>query len=298
MRICFVFLWLWALQMAALAGDVESFQDCETCPQMVVVPSGSFQMGSGDDDPEREADEVPPRSVTFVSDYAIGKYEVTVAEYAAFVAATEKSDPPACLSWTGEGIGLVKGASWRAPGYPVQANSPVACVSWRDARAYTAWLSNLTGKTYRLPTEAEWEYAARGGTSTALSFPDGPEDACRYGNILDQSAKDIGFRFEPLPCDDGVAFGTAPVGSYRPNGFGLFDTVGNVWEWVLDCYHETYEGAPTDGSAFGVGSECGAVLDRGGGFSTDFIRSANRSRAPSLDLPVYSLGFRVVRERR
>ena len=296
MRVSLLMASLVLVHTGALAQGPETIKDCSDCPEMVVVPSGSFEMGAPDSDPGKEADEGPVRTVTFAGPFAIGKYEITVGEYAVFAEATGKMDAPACLSWTDEGIAMVEGASWKAPGYDVDERSPVACVSWRDAESYTAWLSAHAGEVYRLPTEAEWEYAARGGTTTPLAFPGGPENACRYGNLLDQSAKDVGFRFEPLPCDDGVRFGTAPVGSYLPNGFGLHDTVGNLWEWVLDCYHDTYDGAPTDGSAFGIGSDCGAVLDRGGGFSTDFMRSANRSQAPSLDLPVYSLGFRVVRE--
>jgi formylglycine-generating enzyme required for sulfatase activity len=157
----------------------------------------------------------------------------------------------------------------------------------------------LAGLVLRLPSEAEWEYAARGGTTTAYAFDGGEAGACAYGNIGDRRARAAVPAWRTADCDDGVGFGTAKVGSYRPNAFGLHDMIGNVWEWVADCYGPSHDGAPLDGSASGDGGECGAVLDRGGGFSSlgaGHLRSANRSKAPSPDQPAYTLGFRVARD--
>lgn len=277
----------------------DSFKDCEDCPEMVVVPAGQFDMGSPDEEKHRDTDEGPVRTITHTKPFAIGKYEVTRKQFAAFVNATDHSGNGRCLLWNGAQLAFQDGYSWLNPGYTVSDNHPVVCVSWRDAVAYAQWLSAATGYTYRLPAEAEWEYAARGGSQTAYSFPGDADNACAYANVSDLSANTAIPSWNTVNCDDGFGFGTAPVGSFLPNDFGLYDTIGNVWEWQADCYHDSFEGAPTDGSAWGNGGLCNAVLDRGGGFSNIFpghLRTANRSKAPSPDVAVYSLGFRLVRE--
>jgi formylglycine-generating enzyme required for sulfatase activity len=282
---------------AAAAAPLE-FKDCANCPPMVVVPAGQFIMGSPAVEPDRDADEGPQRPVTIAAAFAIGKYEVTRGQYAEFVAETNRQDQAGCMVWTGEKLESVAGRSWRSPLIDQTDDHPVVCVSWRDAAAYAAWLSKKTGKPYRLPAETEWEYAVRGGAEGAYAFPGGEAGACAYANVGDMSAAKSNGKWRTAPCDDGVGFGTARVGSYRANGFGLHDTIGNVWEWMADCYHPTFEGAPSDGSAWGVGGDCGTVLDRGGGFSSLIpgnLRIANRSRAPSPDNPAYSLGFRIAR---
>jgi len=276
-----------------------AFRDCTDCPAMMVLPSGRFAMGSPPDELQRDADEGPVQDVTFAGPFAIGRHEVTRGQYAAFARATNHADSPQCFSWSGDRLALASGRSWRDPGIPQSDDHPVVCVSWRDASAYAAWLGAKTGKPYRLPSEAEWEYAARGGTSTAHAFSGGEAGACLYANIGDRRAEAAMPAWRTADCDDGVGFGTAKVGSYRANGYGLYDTIGNVWEWVADCYRPNHEGAPSDGSAFGNGGECGNVLDRGGGFSSLLpgnLRPANRSKAPSPDLGVYTLGFRVARD--
>ena len=189
-------------------------------PEMVVLPPGRFRMGS----PEvgRGSSEWPVRTVNISKRIAMGRYEVTFADYDCFVAATSGRRP------NDHGWG--------------RGSRPVIDVSHEDAKAYAAWLSAQTGKRYRLPSESEWEYAARAGTRTRYSWGDGitHEDA-NYG-------KD--------ECCGGWASGrdrwvnTAPVGSFAANAFGLFDMHGNVWEWVEDCLHHNYEGAPTDGRAW------------------------------------------------
>ncbi|MEQ8510273.1 MAG: formylglycine-generating enzyme family protein [Rhodospirillaceae bacterium] len=277
----------------------DSFKDCKDCPEMVVIPAGQFEMGSPTDEQNRDSDEGPVRTVTHTKPFAIGKYEITRKQFAAFVNDTGHWGNARCLIWNGTQLAFHDANSWLDPDYTVSDDHPMVCVSWWDAVAYADWLTETTGYIYRLPSEAEWEYAVRGGTQTAYSFPGGPDDACAYANVSDLSAKADVPTWNAVNCEDGVGFGTAPVGSYLPNGFGLHDTIGNVWEWQADCYRDSFEGAPTDGSAWGNGGLCNAVLDRGGGFSNIFpghLRAANRSKAPSPHIAVYSLGFRLVRE--
>lgn len=276
----------------------QSFRDCTNCPQMTVIPAGQFRMGSPDDERPRDADEGPQRAVTIGKNFAIGTTEITRGEFARFVRATGRTMATECVIWADGKIGMGK-ANWQSPGYAQTDDHPAVCVTWRDAAAYAAWLAQETGKPYRLPSEAEWEYAARGGTQSAYAFPGGEDAACEYGNVADQSAKAAMPNWRTANCNDGVGFGTAKVGSYKPNGFGLYDTMGNVWEWVEDCYRASFEGAPMDGSAWGNAGECGASLDRGGGWTNlmpGHVRVANRSRAPSPDNPAASLGFRVARD--
>jgi len=294
---------LTAVGLAACAAQPDSgrraLQDCPTCPQMVVVPAGAFIMGSPGSEPNRDADEGPVTSVTIAKPFAIGRTEVTRGQFAAFIKATGYQAAQQCMVWSGTKLEMTAAKSWRDPGIAQTDDHPVVCVSWRDAAAYAAWLSTATGETYRLPSNAEWEYAARGGTQSAYAFPGGEDDACAYANIADATAKRAVPAWRAADCDDGVGLGTAQVGSYKPNGFGITDTVGNVWEWIADCYHPNYDGAPTDGSAWGSAGDCGAAFDRGGGFSNliqGHLRAANRSRAPSPDNPAYSLGFRVARD--
>lgn len=265
---------------------------------MTVLPAGSYQMGAPEGEKDRGPDEGPVRTITFAQPFAMGTTEVTRGQFRAFVEATGYWTTEGCLTWTGEQLGMDPTKSWLEPGYTVSDDHPVACVSWWDANAYANWLSEVIGEIYRLPSEAEWEYATRGGTQSAYPFGD-EINACNYANVSDTSAKRDVPQWNNIECDDGVGLGAARVASYLPNGFGLYDTVGNLWEWQADCYQESFEGAPMDGSSWGSGGRCGVVLDRGGGFSNIFpghLRSANRSRAPSPHIAVYSLGFRVMRE--
>ena len=181
-----------------------------------------------------------------------------------------------------------------------EENHPVVCVDWADAIAYTDWLAEKTGFSYRLPTEAEWEYAARAGTTSYFAFGNDADELCRYANIADKTAKKNKPTLGTVGCDDGYAK-TAPVASYKPNRFGLFDVHGNVWEWVVDCYHSNYIGAPKDGSAWnddctGNPTEIYRVL-RGGGWEAwdHMMASANRLQFKE-HLPKDDFGFRVVRD--
>ena len=259
------------------------FRDCDACPEMVVVPPGSFMMGSPATEADRDDQEGPRREVTIDYPLAVGVYEVTFAEWDACVSAG------GCEEYRAEDEGWGRG------------RRPVVNVSWEDAQAYVAWLSDETGQQYRLLSEAEWEYVARAGTRTARYWGGSRSGQCRYANGFDQdfATTERGRRltefFEPAPCSDGYADRTAPVGALQPNRFGLHDVLGNVWEWTEDCWNDGYAGAPTDGRPWTSG-DCTRRMLRGGSW-LDFphvLRSANRLRNGAGDR-YYLNGFRLAR---
>ena len=235
-------------------------------PEMVVLPAGSFQMGcvSGLD---CDDDEKPLNTVTIAQPFAVSKYEITFEDYDRFAYPNKVDD---------EGWG--------------RGRQPIIKVSWDDAKEYVAWLSSQTGQTYRLLTEAEWEYAARAGSATKYHFGNSESQLCRYANFYDTTAGN-----SRASCSDGVGVQTATVGRYAPNAFGLYDMHGNVYEWVEDCWNDSYSGAPSNGDAWLRGN-CERRVLRGG--SWDYyprgLRSANRIRYT----PGYRydfVGFRVAR---
>jgi formylglycine-generating enzyme required for sulfatase activity len=250
-------------------------KDCAECPEMAIVPAGSFTMGSAASEFGHNANEAPARGVTFARPFAIGKYEVTFDEWDACVAAK------ACEAVQDDGWG--------------RGRRPVIYVNFDMAMGYASWLSKKTGKQYRVPSEAEWEYAARGGTATPWFWGNEPTQACEFGNVGDETLKAEHPDWPLHDCKDGYAK-TAPVGSFKPNAFGVYDTVGNVWEWVQDCYNETYEGAPTDGRVWLTG-DCVRRIDRGGGWynKPSAVRSALRYAGDDPKRQNNTLGFRVVR---
>ena len=230
-------------------------------PEMVRIPAGRFLMGSPADEPGRASDEGPQHEVA-VPAFALGKTEVTFDQWDACVADGGCTHKPNDYGW-GRG------------------QRPVIDVSWDDAQQYIAWLSRKTGRPWRLPTEAEWEYAARAGTATAYFWGNDANQGCAYANGHDETGKRVNqYSWDNLQCDDGEAH-TSTVGSYRPNAFGLYDMSGNVWEWVQDSYHSggDYGGAPADGSAWEDASGEGRVL-RGGSwlYGAQGLRSACRDR--------------------
>ena len=239
-------------------------------PEMVAIPGGSFRMGcvSGLD---CQDDEKPVHEVR-VASFELSKYEVTFEEYDRFIAATGRRSPE------DEGWG--------------RGRRPVIHISWEDAVAYAEWLSAQTGKRYRLPTEAEWEYAARAGSVTKYHFGNDASQLCRYGNHADTSTD---YDWRNTACSDGVGKRTATVGSYQPNAFGLHDMHGNLWEWVQDCWNGSYQGAPTDGSAWTSG-DCERRVVRGGSwyFEPAYLRAALRNGF-SAGFRSFDFGFRVAR---
>ena len=271
-----------------------AFRDCADCPQMVVIPVGSVTVGV----PNGGADSgAAPRVLSLPKVIGIGKYEVTRAQFARFVQETGHATTGSCFVWSGTGYRRDASKNWRDPGFEQKDKEPVVCVNWNDAKAYADWLSRKSGKTYRLPTEAEWEYAARAGSPDVRPWRDDARNACRYANVADRrTMRDVPGTTNWLfhDCDDRHAY-TAPVGSYRANAFGLFDMLGNAWEWTEDCRDEENGVTPADEAACPKGTCCRRVL-RGGAWvdSPVFVSYDFRFFIASEDRDVYA-GFRVAR---
>ncbi|MGB5063098.1 MAG: SUMF1/EgtB/PvdO family nonheme iron enzyme [Candidatus Competibacter sp.] len=242
-------------------------------PEMVVIPAGGFLMGSPTNEKGRYSDE-PLHSVRMAKPFAIGKYEVLFHEYDRFATATGRPLPP------DQGWG--------------RSRRPVINVGWRDAVAYAGWLSQQTGQRYRLPTEAEWEYAARAGTKTSRYWGNNPDHGCAYANAADLDGKRIFVGWTVMNCHDGEIY-TAPVGSYRSNDFGLHDMAGNVLEWTCSLYSEDNTQAPAQSCEEPAVDRQFVV--RGGSWNDEprNVRSADRHRSDP-DFRDYFLGFRLVRE--
>ena len=266
------------------------FRDCAACPEMVVVPAGSFTMGSPAWEEGRYDDEGPQHEVTIDSAFAVGVYEVTFAEWDAC------ADAGGCWGYRPEDHDQGRG------------RLPVIEISWFDAQAYVRWLSERTGEPYRLLTEAEWEYVARAGTRTARYWGEDESWQCRYGNgfdlalagtdhgrrLVDFATVEAVHRPRPVPCSDQVMF-LAPAGSFPANGFGLHDVLGNAWEWTEDCWSDGHSDAPADGSAR-LSGDCARRVLRGGAWTALpwNLRSAFRFTLPAVNRG-YDLGFRVAR---
>jgi formylglycine-generating enzyme required for sulfatase activity len=223
---------------------------------MAVIAPGHFDMGSPAGEPDRSGDEGPRHEVTIPRPFALGQCEVTVGQFRQFAEETdyrtEAERGGGCYAWNEDKKASEQqaGRNWRDPGFEQTDRHPAVCVSHADAEAYARWLARRTGAPYRLPTEAEWEYAARAGTD--MAYPWGADALgtapCRYANGADLSARAQFPAWTTLECADGFLF-AAPAGSFEANGFGLHDMSGNVWEWTADCWHDSYEGAPQDGAA-------------------------------------------------
>jgi formylglycine-generating enzyme required for sulfatase activity len=241
-----------------------SFRECaKDCPEMIIVPAGGFMMGSPVNEKGRSTNEGPQHLVTIARPFAVSKFLVTFADW------------DACASVGGC---PQEGRAWDS-GWG-RRTQPIINVNWDDAQVYVAWLSKMTGKKYRLLSEAEWEYAARAGTTTAFYW--GEEIGKGNANCYNCGSKWSQLR-------------TSPVGSFEPNPFRLFDMAGNVWQWVQDCYNEDYNGAPIDGSPWETG-DCEMRVVRGGswGYFPVDPRSAYRYGDHKVDRN-YNTGFRVGR---
>ena len=256
------------------AGTI--FRDCEICPEMVALPGGLFMMGSPPGERDRHDKEGPAHEVS-IGAFAIGRYEVTRGEYAFFVHETGYASEEGCYVSGKTVWQMDRSKSWRDPEFRQSDRHPVVCVSWPDAKAYAAWLSQRTGWRYRLPSEAEWEYAARAGITGPFWF----------GKRIRRNQANYWRRVKA----------TEAVGSYTANSFGLFDVHGNVWEWVEDCSTKSYVGAPADGSAWISKSRCRYRIMRGGSWNNppSALRSAYRVgfRTTAHN---YTVGFRVARK--
>jgi formylglycine-generating enzyme required for sulfatase activity len=261
----------------------EPFRDCPDCPEMVAVPAGSFVMGA---DPNELVATVPEDQVrvSIVSPFAVGRFAVTRGEFAAFVAATDRKMEGDCYR-----IGEVKRSQqrdWRSPGFSQNDRHPVVCVTWHDAKAYVAWLSSITGKRYRLPSEAEREFVARAGTATAFW----------WGSAIstEQANYDGRITYAGGPAGE-VRHSTVAVDSFLPNPWGLYNVHGNVWEWTEDCWNDKNADNPANGTAR-LSGDCSVRVVRGASFYNypHTLRSARREREPA-DSRVITFGFRVAR---
>lgn len=285
----------WTMERQRSEGPAEIW-DHPDAPLMVVVPIGGAEIGSPANESERFAEEGPTFQIEALHPIAVGKYPVTRGEYASFVQSTGHTSGAVCYGYDGE-TELKKRSrfTWLNPGFLQTDEHPVVCVGWDDAKAYVDWLGRTTGHDYRLLSEAEWEYVARAGTPTARWWGASVEGMCSAANGADLTAKDRFTDWVVADCRDGYLF-TSPVGMFQPNGFGLYDTLGNVWEWVEDCWNERYDAAGALNGGPRLSGDCRKRLLRGGSWHSHprYLRSA--TRRPDLVENGYSAyGIRVAR---
>jgi formylglycine-generating enzyme required for sulfatase activity len=298
-------------------GEVKGFKDCDICPEMVVIPAGSFEMGATNSD-EEAIDNESPRHHVNISNFSLGKTLITRRQFAAFVKDTDYQADDRCYTYEGivmeeNGPSIVtdggaaerRHRSWQNPGFSQEDDHPAVCLNWNDAKAYIHWISEKTGKRYRLPSESEWEYAARVGTTTARYWGETEDQQCVYANGLDVTTwgkVQQGINWGVATCSDDFVY-TAPVGSFKPNAFGLYDMAGNAWEWTEDCLHKNYDGAPTNGSAWIIGglkgnaAACTRRVIRGGSWNSS-PKDLRASRRGGAEVTVRDStgGFRIARD--
>ncbi len=254
----------------------EVFQDCDKCPKMIVIKKGSFKMGSPPSALGRPVEEGSVRQVYILQTYAIGLYEVTQENW------------DVCV--------LAGGCDKIIHEDPKGDNYPVVNVSWRQANQYVAWVSGQSNFRYRLPSETEWEFAARAGSDRSRFFGFAEREVCIQGNLYDQTARDaLGYEWENLACSDGYV-DAAPVGSFKPNSFGVYDMLGNVWEWTQDCASASTRGVRTDYEAV-ESEDCSQRSFRGSSWLSslpNYIRFSDRYKF--IGSKDSDLGFRVARD--
>jgi formylglycine-generating enzyme required for sulfatase activity len=307
-----LFLLLAALGVCAGAPSLAAgarFKDCPDCPEMIAVPGGTVLMGSPQDEAQRDENKANndeddlegpggQQVRVAVRPFALGAYEITRAQYRAFLQSTGRPARGGCISiLKGEYRSHPEGR-WDNTGGPNGDSLPVSCVDWYEARTYAAWLSARTGHHYRLPSEAEFEYALRAGTTTRFFWGDDQEQVCRYGNVPDAAFHAAAPSRAAFRCNDGYVL-ESPVGSFAPNPWGFYDMTGNMFEWLADCYHRSYAGLPRDGTPF-ESARCEARSVRGGSVGYYWGLAAFRSADRSDDKPEeawYGVGFRVARDR-
>ena len=268
-------------------GSGERFRDCAECPEMVVVPAGSFMMGSPPDEPEREAAREEQVRVSIGRPFAVGAYSVTRGEFSAFVQDTGYKVDPGCWFWTGTTWEERAETSWRSPGFNQDDRHPVLCVDLKAAKEYVGWLSTRTGKAYRLPSETEREYVARAGTTRPFW----------WGSPISTDMANFDGRHRYADGPTGVwRETTMRVDSFRSNAWGLYNVHGNVWDWTDDCWNESNAGNPGDGTVRLTG-DCTWRVARGGAwnYAPTYLRAAYRYwNLPNNRSSVQ--GIRVVRE--
>jgi len=289
--------------------EVGGFRDCKEdyCPLMRPIMAGEFDMGSDAAElafatslgakPEDIKNETPRHKVA-VRQFALSVTEVTRGQFEAFVKERHYKPEGFCFGVNAQ-LRVDYGGlrNWQMPGFLQDDDHPAVCVTWWDAKAYTDFLSRVTGHKYRLPSEAEWEYAARAGTTTSRYWGQENSMACEYANVWDVNVKGAFGTELPkqgFPCNDGYSF-TSPVAKYRANAFGLHDMLGNVWEWIDDCYHASYTGAQSSDFSWPLGN-CNHRVFRGGAWASDPVHVRSADRDWDLASSRYSdAGFRVAR---
>jgi formylglycine-generating enzyme required for sulfatase activity len=281
--------------LAAKAPDTGSAKVamCKDCPEMVSIPAGSFLMGSPDGEDGHDEKEGPQTRID-IRGFSMGKFPVTRGQFAEFIQATGYKPARRCHAEVSHGKWEVTSkASWKDPSFPQTDRDPVVCVSWADAMAYVEWLSRATGQTYRLPSEAEWEYAARAGTTTSRYWGNDADEACDYANASDKQARRE-YGFPAVDCDDGYLY-TSPVGKFKPNKFGLYDMLGNVRQVVAGCLTDSIAALANDGSA---NDECNEHPLRGSSWESwpKLMRSATREWIGTEHANL-AYGFRVALSR-
>jgi formylglycine-generating enzyme required for sulfatase activity len=298
---------------AVFPADVATIRDCATCPELVVLGPGQFQIGARPEEAaalglpaDLAAREQPRRSVTIRHAFAFGRQEVTLREFAEFVADSGYAPPPGCWVYEGTDWHFDPERRWDQSRLDQAPDHPVTCVNWHDARAYVDWLSSRTGKPYRLPSEAEWEFAARSGTGTPYWFGSDRSAICRYVNLgdLDTEARfhwaaratKLRIQWSPEKCRDGFAT-TSPVRALPANAFGLYGVLGNVMEWVADCWHDDYSEGPQDQVARVESGNCEFRAMRGQGWvaQAGSARSAFRRKMSPADRR-FTFGIRIARD--
>jgi sulfatase modifying factor 1 len=276
------------LLLLGLAAPVAARADpvCAHCPTTAIVASGSFQMGQTVDPGYGEIGG-PTHEVRITRPFALGVHEVTRGEFRAFVKDTGYVSERKCNVYAAGTTWFIDPRrSWDDPGFPQADDHPVVCVSWRDAQAYIAWLNRKTGRHYRLPSEAEYEYvAATGGVGDRTAGHEITHNVANIGKVAccggEVGGRDVWLR-------------TAPVGRFPPDKYGLRDIRGNVWEWATDCYSADYRDAPADGSARESCPTPGFRVVRGGSYGDagEYLDARFRLRAPE-DQGYFTVGFRL-----
>jgi formylglycine-generating enzyme required for sulfatase activity len=296
------------LTLTAVSGPLAAANDEVITPPMVTIKGGQFAMGSTANPTNANYPTSVPVHMVQVKTFRLSKYETTVKQFRQFVEATGYKTGSDCWKLAANEWGMEYGnLSWDSPAIAPTEYHPVMCVSYNDAHAYIEWLSKQTGKHYRLPSEAEWEYAARARSNTRYPFGDNPAELCKFANTFDQSGKAViaqatGKPREAIPCDDRAGL-TTVVGMYKPNAFGLYDMLGNAGEFVEDCQHLSYENAPTDGRAWIEG--CAAfhggkmAIHRGGSYNGGAVGASPtyRGHAGLDNRSSVGEGFRIAEDK-
>lgn len=284
--------------------SISTFKDCTDCPEMVIIPSGSVYIGSYEEEIGRKRAERTRIEATIEQPYAMAAKEVTLGQFRTFMEESgyqsiipEREGKPliGCNYYDGESYGYISKHGWENPGYPQREDAPVVCVSWSDAAAYAKWLSEKTGRNYRVPSTVEFEYASRAGSTSPWFWGTDPRKACEFANIGDRTFANQ-YPSEPIfPCTDGYIY-TASVGKFKPNDFGLYDMVGNAWEWTNDCFQMDLGSAPINGESLveGEAIDCKYRTPKGGSWISGigWSRAAVRSR-DFAHYKSFMLGFRV-----